>query len=51
MGKGGTLNIDGGGSLFFLNFLIGGKSLYNALLVSAIRECESALCIHKSLPS
>ena len=37
--------------LGFLNFLIGVKLLYNVVLVTAIQQCESAICIYVHLPS
>ena len=37
--------------LGFFNFLIGVKLLYNVVLVTAIQQCESAICIYVHLPS
>ena len=37
--------------IYFLFFLIGGSLLSNAVLVSTVRQHESALCTHVSLPS
>ena len=36
--------------IFKILFLIGGKLLYNVVLVSAIQQCESAICMHISPP-
>ena len=36
-------------SSFKKNFLIGGKLLYNLLLVSAVEKCKSAIMTHISL--
>ena len=35
----------------FVHFLIGGKLLYNSVLVSAVQQCESIMIIYVSLPS
>ena len=37
--------------LFLIYFLIGGKLLYDVVLVSAIQQCESAIITHISPPS
>ena len=39
------------GNFFFNLFLIGGQLLYNVMLVSAIYQYQSAICIHVSAPS
>ena len=41
----------GPGECMRIFFLIGGKLLYNVVLVSAIHQCESAISIHMSPPS
>ena len=35
----------------FVHFLIGGKLLYNSVLLSAVQQCESITIIYESLPS
>ena len=37
--------------IFLIYFLIGGKLLYNVVLVSAIQQCKLAIIIHISPPS
>ena len=33
------------------DFFLGIQLLYNVVLVSAVQQCESAICIHISLPA
>ena len=37
-------------SIYLFFFLIGVKLLYNVVLISSTQQCESAICIHITLP-